>query len=184
MKLPAVTLVLVAVAFASGCASAPERTTPPSGQVGVSEVDSAIPAETRMTLAQNERFQAPLPMSGNALPDYPRELLTQRLAPQALCLRVSIDERGAVSDTLPVATGPDCPEIEQVSPAFFESAQAAARTWRFDPAFRCIYPEGVAPDPQGGCWGEGVREEAQAVSLAYRFVFEQIDGQGQVRLGE
>ena len=184
MRLPALALALVAVALASGCASAPGRTQPPSGQVGVSEVDSAVPAEARMTLAQNERFQAPLPRSGNALPDYPRALLAQRLAPQALCLRVSIDERGGVSDTVPVATGPDCPAIEQVPPAFFESAQAAARTWRFDPAFRCIYPEGTAPDPQGGCWGDGVREEAQAVSLAYRFVFEQIDGRGQVRLGE
>jgi hypothetical protein len=184
MKLPVAVLFVSMVALVSACASTPQRAASPTGQVGVSEVDSAVPTETRMTLAQNQTFQAPLPLTGNATPDYPVELLAQRLPPQALCLRVSIDEQGAVSDTVPVATGPDCPEIERVAPAFFEAAQAAASSWRFDPAFRCIYPEGTTPDPQGGCWGEGVREEAQAVSLAYRFVFEQVGGKGTVRLGE
>lgn len=182
---PRRTVILFALLAALGaCATAPPRAAPPSGQVGVSEVDAAVPAEARMTLAPNETFQAPLPATGNAIPDYPPELLAQRLPPQALCLRVSIDTQGAVSDTEPVATGPDCPEIERTAPAFYDAAQAAASSWRFDPAFRCLYPEGTTPDPQGGCWGEGVREESQAVSLVYRFVFEQVDGKGRVRLGE
>jgi hypothetical protein len=150
----------------------------------MSEVDSAVPRESRLTLSQNERFNRPLPAADNAIPVYPEALLAKRLPPQALCLRVSIDEAGAVSDSVPIATGPDCPEIEQVAPDFYEAANTATRTWRFDPAFRCVYPEGTTPDPQGGCWGEGAREVPQAVSLAYRFVFEQVDGRGSVRLSE
>ena len=175
-------IVLVSSLIVAGCAGKPPLR--PQGQVGVSEVDSAVPTNTRMTLAQNETFQPPLPATGNAIPVYPDLLLAQRLPPQAVCLRVSISEAGAVSDAVPLATGPDCPEIEKVAPDFYEAAQLAARSWRFDPAFRCVYPEGVAPDPQGGCWGDGVSEVPQAVSLAYRFVFEQIGGQGTVRLSE
>ena len=167
----------------AACACAPTSQRSASGQVGVSEVDTAVPAESRMTLSSNETFQPPLPAADNAIPIFPTDLLAQRLSPQALCLRVSIDERGAVIDSAPLATGPDCPEIEQVAPAFYEAAQEAVNAWRFDPAFRCIYPDGAEPDPQGGCWGEGVKEEAQAVSLAYRFMFEQVDGKGAVRLG-
>jgi hypothetical protein len=55
--------------------------------------------------------------------------------------------------------------------------------WRFDPAFRCVFPEGVRPAP-GVCSGTGVEEIPQAVSLVYRFVFEQRDGRGNVRMAD
>ena len=171
-RLAAVVGVLLA-----GCMTAPLR-----GQVGVSEVDSAVAPEARMTLADNETFQQPLPAADNALPVYPEGLLAHRLPPQAVCVRVSIDEAGAVSATAPIVAGPDCAAQENAAAEFYTAAQNAAASWNFDPAFRCVYPKNMKPHSRG-CWGDDVQEVPQAVSLIYRFVFEQIDGKGAVRVG-
>lgn len=170
-------LAIVAGILLAGCMTAPIR-----GQVGVSEVNSAVPAEARMTLADNETFQPPLAAVDNPLPVYPAALLAHRLPPQAVCVRVSIDEKGAVSDTAAIVAGPDCAAPDNAGAEFYNAAQRAAAEWHFDPAFRCVYPKTVKPR-DNGCWGDDVKEVPQAVSLIYRFVFEQIDGKGAVRVG-
>lgn len=152
----------------------------PTGQVGFAEVDSAVPSETRLVLADNESFQPPLPDAGNAAPDYPATLLERRLPPQTVCLRLSIDEHGAVTDTAPVDQGPDCNTGMDLESAFYAAAADAVMHWRFEPAFRCIFPEDRTPDT--ACGFEGTREVPQAVSLVYRFVFEQVEGHGRVRI--
>ncbi|UJB17765.1 MULTISPECIES: hypothetical protein [Lysobacter] len=172
-------LLLVALA---GCASAPRSvepvSDPRSGAVGVRSIDKLMPSDDRMQLADNETFQMPLAEAANAVPVYPAELLAQRLAPQTVCLRVAIGADGRVMDSQPIddaqagcAIGSD--------PRFVEAARAAAAQWRFDPAFRCVYP-GAKPDEQGCVTG---KEEPVAVSLAFSFVFEQKDGKGAVRVG-
>lgn len=166
----------LAALLLAACAASP----PLQGQVGVSEVDAAVPKAQRMTLADNESFQQPLPRADNPLPDYPSDQLPLRLPPQVVCVRVSIDEAGAVSATAPVGSGPDCPPEQGVPAAFHEAAADAALRWRYEPAFRCVFPEGTTPDPSG-CIGE-IEQRPQAVSLVYRFVFEQSEGQGQVRI--
>jgi hypothetical protein len=168
---------LFSVVMLAGCLSAP----PVLGQVGVSEVDSAVPADARMALAENESFMKPLPSADNEMPLYPDSMLQHRLPPQAVCVRVSIDEKGGVSATAPIGIGPDCPAEANAASAFYDAAQAAAAQWHYEPAFRCIFPKHTKA-PRSGCLGERVKEVPEAVSLVYRFVFEQTDGKGAVRL--
>ncbi len=174
---------IMALTAAVAACSAPTRAPledPREGQVGFAEVDSAVPTEARLVLADNESFQPPLPDTGNAAPEYPADLLARRLPPQAVCVRLSIDEHGAVVDTAPVDQGPDCAVGMDMESAFYAAAVDAAMRWRFEPAFRCVFPEGSVPDM--GCGFAGTQEVPQAVSLVYRFVFEQVDGEGRVRI--
>lgn len=177
MRGAAVGLVLLA-----GCASTPAPAPDPSsGQVGVRDVTAAIPTDARLTLGANETFQPPLASPDNPLPDYPAALLARRLAPRAVCVQVGIDERGGVIGTAPASGNVDCPSVLDDTRPFYEAAAAAVQAWRFEPAFRCVFER--APEPGEACGGSGTQEEAQAVSLVYRFVFEQVDGRGVVRVG-
>jgi len=176
-------LAVIAVSLA-GCANkvamvsrAPEPTR--AGAVGVSEITDLVPVAGRMVIADSETFFMPRASGGNALPDYPAALLVQRLPAQTACLRVSIDGAGAVMDATPVAQPPACPGLDTVDAQFFTAATVAARGWRFDPAVRCEYPNLQAQQSQD-C--SGGRETPQAVSLAFRFVFEQREGRGSVRV--
>ena len=151
-----------------------------NGQVGFSEVNSAVVPATRLSLAENESFQPPLPAAGNAPPGYPEAQLARRLPPQTVCVRLSIDEQGDVFDAAPVDEGPDCASGMDVESAFFDAAAHATMQWRFEPAFRCVFPEGSTPGM--GCGFAGTQEIPQPVSLVYRFVFEQVDGRGRVSI--
>ena len=146
----------------------------------VSEVDSPAPQQ-ELALKDNETFQRPMPMPGNVLPAYPETMLAHLLPPQTVCVRVTIDEKGKVGATAPIGAGPDCPTPQNAPAAFYEAAEAAAKAWSFDPAFKCVYPKRVKPNPSG-CFGDNVEEVPTAVSLVYRFVFEQSEGKPAVRL--
>ncbi|MGO1068620.1 hypothetical protein [Lysobacter sp. CA199] len=167
----------------AGCATtAPQPLVDPglSGAVGVRSIDKLMPSTDRMQLADNETFQMPLAEAGNSVPAYPSELLAHRLPPQTVCLRVAIGADGRVMDSQPIDDAKaGCPGGSGHDPRFIEAARTAAAQWRFDPAFRCVYP-GPKPDEQGCVTGT---EEAVAVSLAFSFVFEQQGGKGSVRIG-
>lgn len=79
------------------------------GAVGVSEITALVPVATRMVIADSQTFFMPLANRDNALPLYPPALLGRRLPPQSACLRVSIDDAGAVMDAAPVAQPPGLP---------------------------------------------------------------------------
>ena len=164
---------LLSAILLAGCVTA--------AQVGATEADSAAATDTRKTLAENESFMKPLPSADNDLPLYPDSMLQHRLAPQSVCVRVSIDEKGAVSATAPIGIGPDCPAEANAATAFYDAAQAATANWHYEPAFRCIFPKHTKA-PRNSCLGERVKEVPEAVSIVYRFVFEQTDGKGAVRL--
>ena len=83
----------------------------------------------------------------------------------------------------PVHAGADCAGSATAAAEFVAAARAATLQWRFDPAFRCVYPGDIRPE-HGMCVGKGVQEIPQAVSLVYRFVFEQVDGRGSVRMAD
>lgn len=172
---------LIAVLALAACTTTPAPQPPhepaPSGQVGVQDLSASVASSARMQLSANEHFLPPLPEPENRPPAYPKPLLAQRLPPQVVCLRVSIDETGIVTSSAPLQQLPDC---EPPAPApYVDAAQAAAAHWRFDPALRCVFDQGERPAHQT-C--EGAREIPQALSLTYRFVFEQQDGHGTVRL--
>lgn len=176
-------MLSVGVMMLSACASTPPRSAtqddPHTGAVGVRSIDKLLTAPERMQLGDNETFQMPLAERDNAAPAYPRELLAQRLAPQTVCLNVAIGADGRVSGSRPVGVEQGCPASTAADAQFVQAAQAAVLRWRFDPAFRCVYP-GAKPQEEGCVTG---REEAVAVSLAFSFVFEQKDGKGTVRVG-
>jgi hypothetical protein len=171
------------VVMLSACASAPPHSAtqndPHTGAVGVRSIDKLLTTPERMQLADNETFQMPLAERDNAVPVYPSELLAQRLAPRTVCLNVAIGADGRVSGSRPVGVEEGCPESTAAAAQFVEAARAAVLQWRFDPAFRCVYP-GVKPQEEGCVTG---KEEAIAVSLAFSFVFEQQEGKGTVRVG-
>jgi hypothetical protein len=173
---------LLAAAALTACASAPPAI-PARGQVGVREVDPGVGAAARLELPSNETFQRPLFAADNPLPDYPPELLARNLPPQPLCMRVGIAENGEVMLSEAVREGSDCVATIAAAPEFVAAARDATVRWRFEPAFRCVHPPGVTPEP-GYCEGPGVEEIPQAVSLVFRFVFEQVGGRGSVRLGD
>ena len=149
-------------------------------QVGVTEVAAAAP--DRIVLAENERFQPPLPLSGNPMPVYPESLLAQSLPPQTVCVQVSVDTEGKSTAAHPVSEGPDCPAPGNAETVFYEAAAAATAQWTFEPAFRCVFKH--KPKAKEPCGGEGTSEVPQAVSVVYRFTFEQANGLGAVRLGD
>lgn len=148
--------------------------------VAVDEVSAAAP--DRIVLGENERFQPPLPLSGNPMPEYPAALIERALPPQTVCVQVSVDVEGKSTGANPVSQGPDCPAPGNAETAFFEAAAAATASWKFEPAFRCVFD--YKPKPKEVCGGEDTHEEPQAVSVVYRFTFEQTNGLGAVRLGD
>lgn len=172
----------------TGCASAPAPldalSSTRTGAVGVREITEAVPASGRLRLSQHETFQMPLAEKALALPDYPEALLVQRLPPQVVCLRVGIGATGTVMGTWPSLGVAGCPSPNEVDVRFHEAAVAATAHWHFDPAFRCVYPDAAAKARADGLGCMGGREIPQAVTVAYRFVFEQQDGRGTVRLGD
>lgn len=173
----------VLAAALGGCATTPAPVAPEpqaAGQVGVRDVTAGIPADARLTLAANETYQGPLAAPDNPLPEYPAALLSRYMQARAVCVQVGIAEDGSVIGTAPASGSADCPSVLDDTRPFYDAAAAAVQTWRFEPAFRCVFER--TPEPGEGCGGSGSREMPQAVSLVYRFVFEQVDGRGVVRV--
>ena len=181
--------MLLLPALLAGCTHArvspvPVPAVSRTGDVGVTDISQFAAPSGRLVLADNETFFLPLPAAGNALPGYPPSLLAQRLPPQVVCLEIGVGADGEVMTASPIADAAQCP-VEAAGlraaadPRFLDAARDAVLGWRFDAAFRCEYPNNAArlrQDCSGG------RETPQAVSLAYRFIFEQRDGRGSVRL--
>lgn len=127
----------------------------------------------RLVLADNESFLMPLDDMKNVRPDYPQQLLGRKLPPRTVCLRVGIDEKGAVTVVARAPTSEFC--ATDAEPEFMAASEAAARTWKFDPALRCVFRN--ARDKEravASC--DGGKGIPQAVTLTYRFRFEQVDG--------
>lgn len=178
-------LMVVAALSATGCATrepvAASDEATRSGQVGMRDISANIAPTARMQLADNESFLMPLDDSANAAPVYPDALLAQRLPAQKVCMRVSIDSNGGVTSSAPVAQPPECPGPDAVDHAFFSAAGQAVAQWRFEPALRCVFPDAKTKENTNASCG-GYQEIPEAVSLTYRFVFEQKDGRGSVRV--
>ena len=136
-------------------------------------------AGDRMVLADNESFLMPLDDMKNAHPSYPQTLLAQNLPPRTVCLRVGIDEKGAVTVVARAPASEFC--ATDAEPEFLAASETAARTWKFDPALRCVFRN--AKDKEravASC--DGGKGIPQAVTLVYRFRFEQADGKPQVHV--
>lgn len=135
----------------------------------------------RMELAKNEGFQSAFPKPGNPTPEYPPELLEKQEGPIYVCFNVDVSETGETRDALPSWGSKGCPAREEAPDArYIYSAMNALRQWRFEPAFRCVFPKREKPHPQ--CRGFYKDEIPTAVRLAFRVVFDNSAGQAEVRI--
>ena len=142
--------------------------------------EDAAPGALQLT--DKQTFLLPIDEPGNRLPEYPAEVLAQQQVPsRAICMRVDIDEEGAVSYTGPVVREPECPAVTELSKQFVDVSVAALSSWRFEPAIVCTFRSTAAKDAAGmSC--QGGRETPQATSLTFRLLFNQVDGKGVVLL--
>ncbi|UNK50813.1 hypothetical protein MNR01_07365 [Lysobacter sp. S4-A87] len=135
--------------------------------------------DNRMVLADNESFLMPLDDMKNVHPGYPENLLGLNLPPRTVCLRVGIDEKGAVTVVARAPTSEFCPKGAE--PEFLAASETAARTWKFDPALRCVFRNTKDKDRAvASC--DGGKGIPQAVTLVYRFRFEQVNGKPNVHV--
>lgn len=146
-----------------------------------SDAEQDLQGNERMELPANEGFQSAFPKPGNPMPEYPPELVEKGLGPQYVCMNVDVSETGATRDALPSWGGKGCPEREQApDPRFIYAAVNTLRQWRFEPAFRCVFPKREKPHPQ--CLGNYKDEIPTAVRLAFRIVYDNSNGQREVRV--
>lgn len=151
-------------------------------QVAFQDVTTSTPvAANRLVLKDNESFLPPLEAEGNKSPVYPAELLSARLPLRVVCLQIGIDESGRVTSASQAPTSAACPS--DAEPPFFAASAAAVKSWGFDPALRCAFPD-VATKEMAVANCSGGQEIPQAVSIVYRFRFDQIDGNPSVRIGQ
>lgn len=133
----------------------------------------------RLVMAENESFLLPLDDRKNAQPAYPQNLLGQQLPPRTVCLRVGIDEKGAVIVVAKAPASPFC--VADAEPEFIAASETAARTWKFDPALRCVF-RNAEDKKRAHASCDGGKSIPQAVTLVYRIRFEQVDGQPKVHV--
>jgi len=164
---------MLAVLFA-GCATKKpvEPADPRSGDVAV----RALRADAEDSYRQpqpGEDYFYPYALPENTAPQYPAQLLGQRLPPVVVRVRLIVDEGGGVAGVSrldPESTG---------DPAFFVSVQEAARTWQFSPLVKKERAPGRTE-----LVIHGVKEifSGKATALPfhqdYEFTFTQRDGKG------
>jgi len=139
----------------------------------------AATADNRMVLADNESFLMPLDDMKNAHPSYPQHLLGKQLPPRTVCLMVGIDEKGKVTVVAKAPASPFC--ATDAEPEFLAASETVARTWKFDPALRCVF-RNVQDKERAVASCSGGKSVPQAVTLTYRFRFEQVDGKPNVHV--
>ena len=156
--------VVVLLSAVAGCASPPAAPPPREGYAA----DGAVSAEIVETIDAGARYQpmpgssylSPLPVRGNAKPEYPPALLDRRLPPAEVVVRLIVDGAGKVADARIM-------ENAGGEPAFAEAVLVAVRGWTFFPLKR-VTGRVVEPLP---------------FTQEYRFVFRQVNGRAVVELG-
>lgn len=156
--------VVVLLSAVAGCASQPAAPPPREGYAA----DGAVSAEIVETADADARYQpmpgssylSPLPVRGNAKPEYPPALLDRRLPPAEVVVRLIVDGAGKVADARII-------ENSGGEPAFAEAVLVAVRGWTFFPLKR-VTGRVVEPLP---------------FTQDYRFVFRQVNGRAVVELG-
>jgi len=179
MSLSARLVLVVLVLACFGCSSqAPKPQPPPqaklSGQVTGGLI--AAPASESYIAEKGAYYEQPICSSDNALPAYPPDLLSQRLPPVSVQVRVVVDELGQVSSVT---------SSESVGPRqlpFVESVRSALQKWKFTQLVKVI----PGKDYTGLRDGDGLQTfyPGKATALPfhqdYRFIFSQEEGKANV----
>jgi TonB family protein len=159
------TLVLAALLthMGAGCKSVPKKSPTridytSDGNVSAQRLHA--PANESYATDSTTTYAGSNPAKDNAVPQYPAGLLSNRLPPVSVSVRVIVDASGAVTDAF-VAEGDSVPS------EFARAVLTAVRSWRFEPLKRM---------------SEGITETLP-FSQQYRFVFTQVNGRPVVSSG-
>ena len=166
-------------AVACGCVALAHAQTVAASMPAPIPVAGTATQGDRLVLADNESFLMPLDDMKNAHPSYPLNLLGLNLPTRTVCLRVGIDEKGAVTGVAKAPTSEFCPAGAE--PEFLAASETAARTWKFDPALRCVF-RNVKDKQRAVASCDGGKGIPEAVTLVYRLRFEQVDGKPKVHV--
>jgi len=170
-------VVLVLVCF--GCSShapKPRRTLEAklSGQVTGGLI--AAPLSERYIAEKGAYYEQPIGSPDNALPAYPPDLLSQRLPPVSVQVRVVVDNLGKVTSI----TSSEQPNPGQLP--FVESVRSALQGWKFTQLVKVIPGDDYTALPDGD--GSQFLYPGKATALPfhqdYRFIFSQKDGKANV----
>jgi hypothetical protein len=171
-------LVVFVLAF-SGCSSQATKLQPPpeaklSGQVTGGLI--AAPASERYIAEEGAHYEQPLGSPDNSLPTYPSDLLSQRLPPVSVQVRVVVNELGKVTSVI---------GSEPASPGrlpFVESVRSTLQHWKFTQLVKVIPGDTYTALPDGN--GSQFIYPGKATALPfhqdYRFIFSQKDGKANV----
>lgn len=163
MRFPGSIRWLALPGLLTGCAAQSPMLVPATAYAA----DGAVSAEIVDAADEQARYQpmpgssylSPLPIRGNAKPDYPPDLLDRRLPPVTVVVRLIVDGAGAVADARVIEN--------EDAPAFADAVLAAVRGWTFLPLKRVT----------------GRRVEPLPFTQDYRFTFRQVNGRAVVDSG-
>lgn len=163
-------LALVALAF-NGCATAPIE--PPKDVGAVSGEVLHDPAQPIATPSVDEVHEPPRQMAGNAMPSYPPALVSKRLPPVSVSVRIVVGSDGQVASVEPLTPDQD----EQ----FLAAVRASVLTWRYEPFVVIEWAD--SPDANGDGEPDGqhvAAERAKPFRFDMRFTFEVVNGKPKV----
>ena len=177
--------LLVVLLTAGACAATrPPRPLPPpvvarplSGAVDYELLrDPQAPA---IQVEATQDYQSPQPDGENALPPYPRQLISQAPPAEEVVVRAYVGTDGAVTTAVPSPL--DTRPPDELRAQFEEAALAAVRRWHFQPARVRSFGPGQDLDGNGVPDYQVLEGEAPIeVFLDFRFVFTVKEGRGSV----
>lgn len=152
------------------CASNSDRKEAPKPVGDVQARVVATKGVERYEESENVTYLPPVPATDNPAPAYPPELLSLRLPPTTVSVRIVVDESGVVTrvDPIDVAGTP-------AESAFLASIEDACRRWKFSPLIQGILD--VEKQADGSIAILEAREKPLPFHLDYAFLFTQNDGQ-------
>lgn len=153
-------VVVIAMLLSVGCAHRTqhvERAMVLPSMAAVYEVES------------NQRFVMAAPIESPD-PDYPNDVQLDGVL--QLCTTFVVTTGGEIEGIAFDRDSPACGESGSAAVAPFEDAvRAALVRWRYFGAAVCTFPDGVDPDADPRCDGDGVRVDAVPIHLRYVFTF-------------
>lgn len=136
------------------------------------------PAAPAAEASEREVFETPRQLAGNAMPEYPSELVQSGLSAQNVAVRIVVDGKGQVARVEPL---PATDNDTAVDPRFLQAVRSAVMGWRFEPFQVIHWVAGPDLDGDGEPDSETVgSEENRPFRFDMRFRFEVVDGQARV----
>lgn len=182
MKLSALATLVLCVSCAAKKPAAPVAPQPPPSPSPAGTATYSFvfdPANPALGLAEDVKFNRPLPRETLKLPDYPGDALAAGDGPHRELVRIIIDRQGHVTEVGDSPLGTSDGGLHAAS--FRAAVDSAVRTWSFAPGAL------LHVEPGNDLDGDGkpdytVAKSIDIVPVYYdvRFTFQIVDGKGVV----